>query len=176
MYWTKSFLFGGLILPFETDWRRYGHNIMGIGLPIKLNVIRRFELHTHYYNPRASLSVLDEEERLTLNRLFSKMGSAKTQVNELNKFNIIRLFLIQSFRGKAQAFGKPSHGQRTWSNAWTSYLYNKELRNFISEVQKKLNLEKQEEKINYKLLKKKTTQSDSEGKLKENIKKGVFWF
>ena len=176
MYWTKSFLFGGLAFPFETDWRRYGPNTVGIGYSIKFHVIRRFELHTHYYNPRASLSVLDEEDRLTLNRLFSQIGSIRAQVNEVNRFNIIRLFLIRSFRGKAQAFGKPSHGQRTWSNAWTSYLYNKELRTFISEMQKKLDLEKKEEKINYKLLKKKTAQTDNRGQMKDEKKKGVFSF
>jgi ribosomal protein S13 len=66
-----------------------------------------------YYNPRGSLIELDDDQRLSLNRIFSKMNSLYSQVTELNRLNIIRLFLIKSFRGKAQAFGKPSRGQRT---------------------------------------------------------------
>ena len=45
------------------------------------------------------------------------MNSLYLQVTELNKLNVVRLFLIKSFKGKAQAVGKPSRGQRTWSNA-----------------------------------------------------------
>ena len=41
-------------------------------------------------------------------------------------------------------------------------------------MQKKLDLEKKEEKINYKLLKKKTAQTDNRGQMKDEKKKGVF--
>lgn len=86
------------------------------------------------------------------------------------------MYLIKSFRGKAQAFGKPSRGQRTWSNAWTAYLANKELRIFISEVQKQLNKEKKEEKINYKLLKKKQKQNFKEPNPNKVVLKKKLWF
>lgn len=66
-----------------------------------------------FYNPKGSLILLEEDQKLSLNRIFSKMNSIYSQVVELNRLNIIRLFLIKSFRGKAQAFGKPSRGQRT---------------------------------------------------------------
>ena len=177
IYWSKSFLYGGVTFSFDTDWRRLGNNIKGIGFLTKLLIIKRFDMHSLYYDPRGSLILLDEDQRLSLNRIFSTMNSLYNQVTELNRLNIIRLFLIKSFRGKAQAFGKPSRGQRTWSNAWTSYLYNKDLRIFISEVQKKLNQEKKVEKVNYKLLKKKTLKPQSDFKPKQQKKSRVIsWF
>ena len=69
--------------------------------------------------------------------------------------NIIRLYLIKSYRGRCHAFGKPSRGQRTWSNGWTAFKHNHTLRKFISETKIKLNKDKVVEKINYKLTKKK---------------------
>jgi len=106
-----------------------------------------------------------------MNRIFSQMASINYQVNELTQLNIIRLFLIKSFRGKAQAFGKPSRGQRTWSNGWTAYNYNKGLRTFISTTQRQLNKDKKEEKINYKVLKKKLKRSNVDGQQKKVKKK-----
>jgi ribosomal protein S13 len=176
IYWSKSFLYGGITFPFDTDWRRLNIYIKGVGTYTKLKIIKRFEMNSLYYNPRGSLIELDDDQRLSLNRIFSKMNSLYSQVTELNRLNIIRLFLIKSFRGKAQAFGKPSRGQRTWSNAWTSYLYNKDLRIFIAEVQKKLSQERKVDKINYKLLKKKLINPQGESKKNKKKQKSVSWF
>lgn len=49
----------------------------------------------------------------TLNKLFSKISSINSPISEVARYNIIRLYLIRSYRGRAQALGKPSHGQRT---------------------------------------------------------------
>jgi ribosomal protein S13 len=70
-------------------------------------------LTSTFYDPKNTLAVLDKESRKSLNRIFSQMASVNYQINEVTRVNIIRLFLIKSFRGKAQAFGKPSRGQRT---------------------------------------------------------------
>lgn len=48
-----------------------------------------------------------------INFLLSQVGSVNNQLKEVDRFNVIRLYLIRSYRGKAQALGKPSHGQRT---------------------------------------------------------------
>ena len=85
----------------------------GFNLTNKLKIIRRFELTHLYYHSKGTLAILDKESKRALNRIFSQMGSINFQVTELTRLNIIRLFLIKSFRGKAQAFGKPSRGQRT---------------------------------------------------------------
>lgn len=90
-----------------------------------------------------------------INFLLSQVGSVNNQLKEVDRFNVIRLYLIRSYRGKAQALGKPSHGQRTWSNAWTAYNYNRTVRAFVAEIQKTLKKDQVEEKINYKLIKRK---------------------
>lgn len=176
IYWEKSFLYGGLKIPFDISWRRWEPNVKGFGFDTKLYIIQRFELQDLYTNVRGRLSVLNDEQRLTVNRLLSKVGSIQHQLTELTKFNIVRLFLIKSFRGKSQAFGKPSHGQRTWSNAWTAYLYNKTLRTYIVDIQKYLYKETKVEKVNYKLIQKKIVKSNKEGMVKDTTKKGSLWF
>lgn len=176
IYWTKGFLYGGKVLPFNINLGWLTPQIKGLGFYSKLRIIRRFELTSTFYDPKNTLAVLDKESRKSLNRIFSQMASVNYQINEVTRVNIIRLFLIKSFRGKAQAFGKPSRGQRTWSNAWTSYLYNKELRVFIAVVQRQINQNKKEEKINYKLLKKKTLHNNNDLKPKKEKKKRSSWF
>ena len=79
----------------------------------KIKLIRRLELTSFFYDRLENFTVLTKESRRSVNRILSKMSSINFQVNELNKLNTIRLFLIKSFRGKAQAMGKPSRGQRT---------------------------------------------------------------
>lgn len=176
IYWTKGFLFGGKVLPFNVDWRRLGGQVQGLGMYNKLKLIRRFELHDLHGDPRETFHRTDKETRKSINRIFSQMSSINYQINELTQLNVIRLFLIKSFRGKAQAFGKPSRGQRTWSNAWTAYLYNKDLRTFIATTQRQLNKDKKEEKINYKILKKKVKRPNQDSQQKKIQKKNSIWF
>jgi len=81
---------------------------------------------------------LSLEQRKIINMFLSQLISINYGVKDLVKYNILRLYLIKSFRGRAQAMGKPSRGQRTWSNAWTAYKYNRMLRQFIIDIKKKL--------------------------------------
>ena len=48
-----------------------------------------------------------------LNILFSQINSVNNRVAELKRVNVLRLFLIKSYRGKCHALGKPVRGQRT---------------------------------------------------------------
>lgn len=60
-------------------------------------------------------SFVGESQRFL--RVFNMFLAQLTSVNgdyfALLKSNLIRLYLIRSFRGRAQAIGKPSRGQRT---------------------------------------------------------------
>ena len=91
----------------------------------------------------------------SINIILSQITSVNNQINDLKKLNIIRLYLIKSYRGKAHAIGKPVKGQRTWSNSWNSYKTNKILRNFINKTKQFSNKTKLNYKLNYKLVKKK---------------------
>ena len=92
----------------------------------------------------------------------------------MHRLNIIRLYLIKSYRGRCHALGKPTNGQRTWSNAWTAYNYNMTLRNFISYTKIQLRKSQKIEKVNYKVVKKKYVSKKKKNKLTK--KKNIVWF
>lgn len=113
IYWTKGFLVSGKILPFNTSSLSIRKQVPGIGRLYYKVWLRRFELNLQYYNPHFSLVSLDKEYRRSINRTFSKILSLNYTVNDLSKINVIRLYLIKSYRGKSHALGKPVRGQRT---------------------------------------------------------------
>lgn len=53
-------------------------------------------------------------------------------------FNIFMLDLINTYRGARHAVGLPTRGQRTWSNAWSAYKSNLNLRQFKIKILKRL--------------------------------------
>jgi ribosomal protein S13 len=176
IYWSKGFLYNGRIVPFHVDIRTFCKSVGGLGLPTKIQILKRFELNFLYYNYSLAFTEISKDIRKVINIILSQISSVNGQVGELNKYNLIRLYLIKTYRGKAQALGKPSRGQRTWSNAWTSYNYNKVIKNFISNIQKNLNKNKKDEKINFKVLKKKTKKTKKKTGLTKIKKKVNTWF
>lgn len=108
-----------------------------------------------------------------LNHYYSQTVSVNDSVFQLKRMNIIRLYLIKSYKGRCHALGKPVKGQRTWSNAWSSFKSNLSLRFFISHTKSNLLKEKRVEKIDYKFLKKKyVTKKKKVGK---SEKKKFIW-
>ena len=96
-------------------------NTVGIGTSTKILLLSRFEVNHSIPVVSEDISHVENVRKLdivnTLNALFSQINSVNNQLNELNRLNIIRLYLIKSYRGKCHAIGKPTNGQRTWSNA-----------------------------------------------------------
>jgi ribosomal protein S13 len=131
----------------------------GLGLKHKIILLKRLELtnstsiNLTYINSFKSL--YKKNLVFLLNSYYSQINSVNDQLNNLLLLNVVRLYLIKTYRGKCHLLGKPTRGQRTWSNGWTSYKYNLILRRFVSETKSKLSKDKKVEKINYKLIKKK---------------------
>ena len=178
IYWTKGFFFGGKLFYFNKTFSDVFENTPGLGIYFKDLMLDRFELKNHVSNRCMFISDIESKYHVniidSLNLTFSQISSVNNSVEELKKFNILRLYLIKSHRGKCHALGKPVRGQRTWSNAWNSYKVNKVLRSFINETKKKIMKNKKEEKINYKLLSKKYV---TKSKKKKTIKvKKLLWF
>lgn len=73
----------------------------------------RFELNTVYYRRYSHLSDNNRSVLRTMNIIFSQISSINHLVYDLKRLNSIRLYLLKTSRGKAQALGKPSRGQRT---------------------------------------------------------------
>ena len=176
IYWSKGFLYNGKILPFNLTLKSLIHNLAGLGPHFITLLIKRFELNTIKRDSTTDLLFYSPELLRAMNVLFSQISSVNNTLPEVERFDLIRLYLTKSYRGKAQAIGKPSHGQRTWSNAWTAYNYNRTIRSFVSTIQKTLNKNKVEEKINYKLIKRKVRKSAKAGLLKIKKAKTNVWF
>lgn len=90
-------------------------------------------------------------------------------------WSILRLYLLKTTRGKGHILGKPVHGQRTWSNAWSAYKTNTLLRTFINKLYEQLDKNKREVKIDYTRAVKKVRHKNR--KKKDKIPKFPFiWF
>jgi hypothetical protein len=89
----------------------------------------------------------------------SQLAGINNNIFDVVRFNMIRLFLIKTFRGRCSILGKPARGQRTRSNASNSYKCNRIIRLFIAQVRKINVVEKKAESLNLKFVKKKTRQS-----------------
>lgn len=171
IYWSKGFLYSGRIVPFQSNIYSFCSEVGGLGLNTKFKILKRFELNLLYNNHFNTFLDYDKDTRKLINIILSQITSVNNQVSEIHKFNLIRLYLTKTYRGRAQALGKPSRGQRTWSNAWTSYYYNKTLRVFINTIQKNLKKNKKDEQINYKVIQKKIRKSTkSKNSTKTNTK------
>lgn len=175
-YWSKGFLFNGRIIPFDTTLQNFFSNVGGLGLSTKLQITRRFELYSLYFDRKKSFKLVSKDLYRPINILLSQISTVNNQVSELVRFYHIRLYLTKTFRGRAQALGKPSRGQRTWSNAWSAYNNNRTVRQFISLMQKTLKAKKTTEKIDYKKIQKKVKKPvHNPLKVKKIIKKSI-WF
>ena len=162
IYWTKGFFFAGKLFYFDQTLPSLIPQLPGLGWQFKKQLIRRFEL-TNLTRTISEKDVLLGDYQIQnntpifrpLNIIFSQVNSVNNYYTDLRRFILVREYLIKSYRGRCHAIGKPVRGQRTWSNSWNSYNINKDLRFFISKARAQLNKNKVEEKINYKLTKKK---------------------
>lgn len=149
----------------------------GLSLAFKKSILNKLELQNVNQVNMTYLNdfkyVYKRELIGFLNYYYSQVSSVNNTSWELQKLIVIRLYLIKSYKGRCHALGKPVHGQRTWSNAWSSYKNNLTLRRFISETKNNLDKNKIPEKINYKLLKKKYVTKQK--KIKKHITKRTLW-
>ena len=167
IYWAQGLLMNGKLQSFHTPFNEMFYVPGGFSWPMKNLLIARFELYQLKRHPNLLLSEFGTCFTSSLNTLFSQLTNINNSVSQLTRFNFLRLYLIKTTRGRAHALGKPSRGQRTWSNAWTAYNHNRVTRAFINAYQKLENENAKEEKINYKLIKKKSLRK----KKKETVSK-----
>ena len=178
IYWTKGLFFGGKLFYTNKTWDEIFNNTPGLGVSTKHLLLSRFEVNHSIEAVSREINDLENFRKLdvvnTLNVIFSQINSVNNSPNELKRLNIIRSYLIKSYRGKCHALGKPVRGQRTWANAWNSYNVNKSLRVFISNTKRQLKQNMKEEKINYKMTKKKYATKSK--KINKTVHKKNIWF
>ncbi len=159
IYWTKGFFFGGTLFYTNQTLPTLLFNTPGLAIQTRKILNERFELTLLIPIPTKLLPNYENETSKVLikplNIFLSQVHTVNNQYTDLLRLVIMRLYLIRSYRGRCHAIGKPVRGQRTWSNAWNSYNYNKVLRYFLVEVKRKANTSQAIEKVNYKVVKKK---------------------
>lgn len=80
---------------------------------MKYDFTKRFEL-SFYFFFRNFIFFKNEPEKIKIfNSYFSFITNTNADVTDILRYNLIRLYLIKTFRGRAQALGKPARGQRT---------------------------------------------------------------
>lgn len=113
IYWTKGFLYNSTLIPFFQPFNTLFNNPGGSKLYLKKILIERFELYGVILNPFLSLIGNEKKILQSLNIFFSQYTSVNGKIAELNRYTLLRLYLIKSMRGFSHALGKPSRGQRT---------------------------------------------------------------
>ena len=176
IYWTKGIFYNAKPHTFDITFRYLFTDTGGFNWALRNIFKYRFELKMLKKSTEYSLSDFDPSIAFALNVLFSKISNINSQESELIRANFIRLYLIKSTRGRSHALGKPSRGQRTWSNAWNAFKMSNPTKEFISSYQKFLQKNKKEVKKDYKKLEKKgVIKSKKRGVLHEK-KRTNFWF
>jgi len=176
IYWTKGFLFNNNLQPFSTPLINLFRQTNLLSTSTHQLIVSRFEITNFIINRKISLQGLDSINLESLNIFFSQFSSVNGKLRDLQKLILIRLYLIKTVRGRSHALGKPSRGQRTWSNSWTAYNHNKTTRTFINDFQKTLDKNKMLVKINYKLPKKKQKTGKNKIRLVTKTKTINTWF
>lgn len=176
IYWSRGFLYGGKVRSFNIDMKSFFNENYGLSDFSKKKFVRRFELNHFIFRKNESFMTLSLDRRKIINMYLSQIISINNGISELVKYNLIRLYLIKTFKGRCHALGKPVRGQRTWSNASTSYRLNRVLRFFIYQVKKNNVVEKKKETKNLKMIKKKTKKILPKIKMIITKKKKNLWF
>lgn len=137
-YWPKGFFFGGQLFYFDKSLDDVLARAPGLGLRTRSKLVDRYELD-FYLQKDPGLNLLEFQESATTPQEFlqslNKIMSEISSVNELRHIrherNLQRLVLLRTYRGRCHRAGKPTRGQRTWSNAWTPFKYNTYVRNWL---------------------------------------------
>lgn len=175
IYWSRGFLYGGSSEKYDISFNDFFLTKYGLNNYAKNLFIKRFEL-TFFSNLNKNFLELDLDLRKVINMYLSQIISINFTISELIRFNMIKLYLLKTYRGRCHALSKPSRGQRTWSNAWTSYRTNLIIKKFISDVKKFNKITKKVESLNLKFIKKKTKVKQPKIKMIFTKKRRNFWF
>jgi len=176
IYWSKGFLTNGKLQSFNTSFKNLFNEPGGASKSTQLKLIQRFELYSLIRRPNQPISSISDTLPESLNLLFSKITNINNSVSDLTKYSLLRLYLTKTTRGRSHALGKPSRGQRTWSNAWSAYHTNNITRSFINAYQKMKQKNFKEEKINYRIVKKKSLRTTRKETVSKVIVKINNWF
>lgn len=147
IYWSRFFLYGGGTLPFQLTLHQLFQRAPGLGSFTFERFCLRFEWVDKYVFPASMPEyplIADRGEKFLLkkvNKFLAYTISINHKLANLNDLNILRNLLVRSYRGRAYVIGKPSHGQRTRSNANSAAVHNSALRPYMKAYRQHLQLQ-----------------------------------
>jgi len=158
IYWTKGLFASGKLYTPQIAPQSLITSIPGVGPGFSKALLSRFEVSKpslFLLSPlKSSEKSLGMALLRPLNIVLSQFLSVNNSTAQLKRLKIIRQFLLKTYKGRSHSLGKPVRGQRTWSNAWSSYRYNTTLRFFLSSFVKN-NRPNSDKKVNFKVTAKK---------------------
>ena len=179
IYWTKGIFICTKLYYFDDKLSKIISVSPGINNSFSGMICKRFEMANFIKNSNKSITehetVYNISLKRSINSIISQVLSVNNNISYLIRLRLIYQLLTKTYIGKCHAVGKPVRGQRTWSNAWTSYNRNTTLRMFISTTKKKSQITGVKEKINFKLTKKRYGVKSNKTSLKIKQKK-LNWF
>ena len=140
IYWTKGLFASGQLYSFSTNWSALTTSIPGVNLAFSRALLSRFEVSKPSMFVRLTCGkgekLLKTPLLKPLNIMLSQFLSVNNSTAQLKRLKILKQFLLKTYKGRSHSLGKPVRGQRTWSNAWSSYHSNTTLRSFLSTLNK----------------------------------------
>jgi len=98
--------------------------------------INRFELRFES-NLNLNIKDLPQHQWIALSTLLSSMIPKKSSIKRRMILNIYLLDIVNSYKGWRHYKGLPVRGQRTWTNAWSTFRSNTILRQYKIKLAKK---------------------------------------
>jgi ribosomal protein S13 len=125
VYWSKGLFFSGkLIYTNKLKYHKLTkNNLYGLGPKFNNLLLKRLEFttflkyYTQIYYVIDYCNLFHKKIIKTMNIVFSQINNVNLNLIELKRLNILRKYLIKSYKGYCHAIGKPVRGQRTWSNS-----------------------------------------------------------
>jgi ribosomal protein S13 len=74
---------------------------------------KRFELFHFFYNYEFLFKKKIFKIRKAINFFLAKLTSINISIQDLIKYNFLRLYYIKSYKGRCLFLGKPANGQRS---------------------------------------------------------------
>jgi len=130
IYWARFFLFGGSTTSFDLTFHRLIQQSSGLGRFVFFQFCQRFEWREKFsftvrqFKKRTLKEKLDKPFLQVINYYLSSCLSINDTLRNMTNLGLLRLYLIRSYRGRAYLLRKPSHGQRTRSNARSAKIHN----------------------------------------------------
>jgi len=131
---NKGVILNGSTLMYNNTFKNF---ILTKTFGLKLTFLKRFEERFENFSIN-TVSDFNSSQYYSLVNLFYEIVPNKKLVKDRRLVNIFFLDLINSYRGWRHSRGLPVRGQRTWTNAWTSYKSNLILREYKIILAKKL--------------------------------------